>query len=102
MIQPHQEKDSDVKSISYRDSGKKIILSKNERTREPAVSPLIKLDTIEKEDMSHGVIQAINVPTIDQMFRRSFSLGLEELARDCGGEQYLLLEQLVNSDFSET
>ena len=71
-------------------------MSKNESTREPAVSPLIKLDTIEKEDMSHGVIQAISVPTIDQMFRRSFSLGLEELARDCGGEQYLLLEQLVN------
>ena len=37
------------------------------------------------------------IPTIDQLFKRSFSYELEELARSCGGEQYILLDQLVNT-----
>ena len=37
------------------------------------------------------------IPTIDQLFKRSFSHELEEIIQDCGGEQLLLLDQLVNN-----
>jgi hypothetical protein len=41
------------------------------------------------------------IPTIGQLFKRSFSCELEDIARDCGGEQFLLLDQLVNNVSSD-
>ena len=41
------------------------------------------------------------VSTIGQLFKRSFSHELEDIARDCGGEQFLLLDQLVNNVFGD-
>jgi hypothetical protein len=37
------------------------------------------------------------IPTICQLFKRSFSHELEDIASDCGGEQFFLLDQLVNN-----
>jgi len=37
------------------------------------------------------------IPTIDQLFKRSFSYELEELARSCGGDQYIFLDHLVSN-----
>jgi len=51
-----------------------------------------------------GDSRSLEIPfpsKIDQLFKRSFSHELEDLARECGGEQYLLLEQLVHGTIND-
>merc|ERR1719154_303715 len=54
-------------------------------------------DTDTNDDLYEVPSPTKLIATIDQLFKRSFSFELEELSRNCGEDQYILLDQLVSN-----